>query len=64
VSPSCTGTFLSPALLQAFLSGSDWAFGQPKASGPGGTQELYRQVAEQLGCTVFVPLFIGELIQV
>lgn len=58
------GTFLSPALLQMFLSTSNtWAFGSPVASGKGGTGEIYRQVIEQLGCTVFVPLFVGEVIQ-
>lgn len=57
------GTFLSPALLQMFLSSSQWAFGKPVASGGGGTGELYRQVIEQLGFSVFIPLFVGEVIQ-
>lgn len=58
-----SGTFLSPALLQMFLSTSaTWAFGSPNA-GPGGTGEIYRQVIQQLGCTVFVPLFVGEVVQ-
>jgi predicted Na+-dependent transporter len=30
------GTFLSPALLQMFLSASKWSFGKPVASGAGG----------------------------
>lgn len=57
------GTFLSPALLQMFLSSSKWSFGKPVASGGGGTGELYRQVIEQLGFSVFIPLFVGEVIQ-
>jgi len=43
------GTFLSPALLEMFLSGSTWDFGKPVASGGGGIGEVYRQVIEQLG---------------
>lgn len=57
------GTFLSPALLQMFLSSSLWSFGTPVPSGSGGTKEIYRQVIEQLGYTVFIPLFVGEVIQ-
>lgn len=57
------GTFLSPALLQMFLTSNKWSFGKPVASGGGGTGELYRQVIEQLGFSVFIPLFVGEVIQ-
>lgn len=57
-----SGTFLSPALLQMFLSSATWSFGAPNA-GPGGTGEIYRQVSQQLGLTVFVPLFVGEVVQ-
>ncbi|GAA5837901.1 hypothetical protein JCM11251_004693 [Rhodosporidiobolus azoricus] len=57
------GTFLTPALLQMFLSGDTWSFGKPVASGGGGTTELYRRVIEQLGYSVFIPLFVGEVIQ-
>ena len=42
------GTFLSPALLQMFLSAPGWSFGTPHASGPGGIGEIYRQVGEQV----------------
>lgn len=46
-----------------FLSTSEtWSFGAPSA-GPGGTGEIYRQVIQQLGLTVFVPLFVGEVVQ-
>lgn len=57
------GVFLSPALLQMFLSSSAWSFGAPVPSGAGGTSEIYRLVIEQLGFTVFIPLFVGEVIQ-
>lgn len=57
------GTFLSPALLEMFFITERWAFGRPEASGTGGVTEIYRQVLEQLGFTVFIPLFVGEVIQ-
>ncbi|GAA5820933.1 hypothetical protein JCM3770_002635 [Rhodotorula araucariae] len=57
------GTFLTPALLEMFLSSSTWDFGRPVASGGGGIGEVYRQVIEQLGYSVFIPLFVGECVQ-
>ncbi|GAA6060023.1 hypothetical protein JCM10212_001020 [Sporobolomyces blumeae] len=57
------GTFLSPALLEMFFSAGRWEFARPQASGSGGIGEVYRQVIEQLGYTVFIPLFVGEVIQ-
>ncbi|GAA5899134.1 hypothetical protein JCM8208_003012 [Rhodotorula glutinis] len=57
------GTVVSPALLEMFLSSSTWAVGRPVASGGGGIGEVYRQVIEQLGYSVFIPLFVGECIQ-
>ncbi|BGP48822.1 LRR receptor-like serine/threonine-protein kinase RGI2 [Rhodotorula kratochvilovae] len=57
------GTFLTPALLEMFLSDSTWDFGKPVASGGGGIGEVYRQVIEQLGYSVFIPLFVGECVQ-
>ncbi|KAM0745955.1 hypothetical protein T439DRAFT_330155 [Meredithblackwellia eburnea MCA 4105] len=57
------GTFITPALLQMYSSTPGWTFAQPLASGPGGTTEIYRQVSEQLGFSVFLPLFVGEVIQ-
>ncbi|GAA5921470.1 hypothetical protein JCM1841_005472 [Sporobolomyces salmonicolor] len=57
------GTFLSPALLEMFFVAQRWSFAKPVASGSGGTGEVYRQVIEQLGYTVFIPLFVGEVTQ-
>ncbi|KAK4054185.1 LRR receptor-like serine/threonine-protein kinase RGI2 [Microbotryomycetes sp. JL201] len=56
------GTFLSPALLDMFMSGP-WSFGKPVASGGGGQSKIYRQVLAQLGYTVFIPLTVGETVQ-
>ncbi|GAA5897826.1 Rch1p [Sporobolomyces salmoneus] len=57
------GTFLSPALLEMFFSAQRWEFGRPDAGRGGGIGEVYRQVIQQLGFTVFIPLFVGEVIQ-
>lgn len=57
------GTFLSPALVTLFFSTPGWEFAAPEASGASGTTEIYRQVSAQLGYGVFIPLFVGELIQ-
>ncbi|SCZ89658.1 BZ3500_MvSof-1268-A1-R1_Chr9g10530 [Microbotryum saponariae] len=64
------GVFLTPALLSAFMSGP-WAFGAPRASGSGGTADIYLKVLKQvsifsivpLGFTVFIPLVVGEVLQ-
>ncbi|GJN91063.1 hypothetical protein Rhopal_004078-T1 [Rhodotorula paludigena] len=57
------GTFLTPALLEMFLSSSTWSFGKPVATGGGGIGQVYKRVLEQLGYSVFIPLFVGEVIQ-
>lgn len=56
------GTFLTPALLQLFLNGN-LSFGRPQAAGGGGTGQLYKNILAQLGYSVFIPLFVGEVIQ-
>ncbi|KAK4054691.1 LRR receptor-like serine/threonine-protein kinase RGI2 [Microbotryomycetes sp. JL221] len=56
------GTFLSPALLEMFMTGP-WSFGKPVATGGGGQGQIYREVLAQLGYTVFIPLTVGEVIQ-
>ncbi|KAM0789530.1 hypothetical protein ACM66B_000345 [Microbotryomycetes sp. NB124-2] len=56
------GTFLSPALLDMFMTGP-WSFGKPVASGGGGQGQIYRAVLAQLGYTVFIPVTVGEVIQ-
>lgn len=59
------GAFITPALVQLYLQGQ-WAFGNPsrQPNGPDLTiQELYANVMKQLGLSVFVPLFVGQVVQ-
>lgn len=55
------GAFISPALLQMYTSTSGWEFGNPAADSS--IQQLYKDVMKQLGLSVFVPTFVGQLIQ-
>lgn len=59
------GAFITPALVQMYLSGT-WSFGNP-SNQPDGTnipiQQLYGNVMKQLGLSVFVPLFVGQVVQ-
>lgn len=54
------GAFISPLLLQMYTSCSAWSFGNP-SNGTGFTN-IYSDVMKQLGCSVFVPLFIGQCV--
>lgn len=54
------GAFITPALTQMFLSGS-WGFANPANGSSVG--DVYRDVMKQIGCSVFVPLFIGQVLQ-
>ena len=49
----CTGTFLSPALVQMFFSTSGWEFAKPVASGSGGNAEIYIEVIKQVSVLGF-----------
>lgn len=55
------GAFISPALVQLYTSNEAWKFGNP-ASGSS-VQDLYRDVMKQLGLSVFVPTFVGQVVQ-
>ncbi|WVQ93467.1 hypothetical protein IAU59_000541 [Kwoniella sp. CBS 9459] len=61
------GTFITPLLCELFFSSSTWSFGKPIARGGGsnsdGLKEIYRQLAKQLGLALFVPLFVGQIVQ-
>lgn len=54
------GAFITPALAQMYLSGS-WQFANP-ANGSS-VSTVYRHVMMQIGLSVFVPMFVGQLIQ-
>lgn len=59
------GAFITPALVQLYLQGQ-WEFGNPtdQPNGPDlSIQQLYGHVMKQLGLSVFVPLFVGQVIQ-
>ncbi|CAK9441105.1 uncharacterized protein LODBEIA_P49740 [Lodderomyces beijingensis] len=58
------GAFITPALLQMYMSGT-WEFGNPshQATGESSIQELYAETMKQLGLSVFIPLFVGQVVQ-
>lgn len=58
------GAFITPLLVQMYLRGV-WEFGNPtkQVTGDGSLLDLYRNVMKQLGLSVFVPLFVGQVIQ-
>ncbi|KAK9377351.1 SBF-like CPA transporter family-domain-containing protein [Lipomyces chichibuensis] len=56
------GAFITPALVQMFLSKhTGFAYGNPTNSIS--LQSLYARVMKQLGIGVFIPLFVGQVIQ-
>lgn len=54
------GAFITPALSQLYLSGS-WEFANPANSSS--VSAVYRRVMMQIGLSVFVPMFVGQIIQ-
>jgi sodium/bile acid cotransporter 7 len=57
------GAFITPAMLQLYLSGT-WDFGNPKYQAHSTTiGYLYQQTMKQLGFSVFIPLFVGQVVQ-
>ncbi|RLV90339.1 putative membrane protein [Spathaspora sp. JA1] len=58
------GAFITPALLQLYMRGT-WDFGNPshQNNGTETIQYLYAQTMKQLGFSVFIPLFVGQVIQ-
>lgn len=57
------GAFLTPALLQLYTSNPSWSFGALRPAAGRSVSDIYVRVIEQLGLSVFIPLFIGEVIQ-
>lgn len=55
------GAFVTPALVQMFTREGPFKFGNP-ATGDG-VGALYGRVMKQVGLSVFVPLFVGQVIQ-
>jgi sodium/bile acid cotransporter 7 len=53
------GVFITPLLLDMFLTGP-WEYGAPIAdggqTGADGLRLIYRQLAKQLGLSIFVPI--------
>ncbi|EMG47490.1 RCH1 Solute carrier RCH1 [Candida maltosa Xu316] len=58
------GAFITPALLQLYMRGT-WDFGNPshQEGGESTIQELYGETMKQLGLSVFIPLFVGQVVQ-
>lgn len=54
------GAFITPALVQMYCLG-DWSFANP-ANGTS-VGHVYKNVMMQIGLSVFVPLFVGQVIQ-
>lgn len=55
------GAFVTPALVQMFTKVPPFQYGNPATKG--GVGALYGRVMKQVGLTVFVPLFVGQVIQ-
>lgn len=55
------GAFITPALVQMYTKEGPFQFGNP--AGNQGIAALYGRVMKQVGLSVFVPLFVGQLIQ-
>lgn len=56
------GAFITPALVQMYLSASTgFAYGNPALNSS--MTALYAHVMKQLGLAVFVPLFVGQVVQ-
>ncbi|TID21063.1 hypothetical protein CANINC_003523 [Pichia inconspicua] len=53
------GAFITPALSQLYLSGT-WEFANP--ANDSSVQEVYRRVMMQIGLSVFVPMFVGQVL--
>lgn len=57
------GAFITPALVQMYMTGG-WDFGNPVHQAVhSSVLELYRHVMKQIGLSVFIPLFVGQVLQ-
>ncbi|CAI1629737.1 hypothetical protein SEUBUCD646_0M01760 [Saccharomyces eubayanus] len=55
------GAFITPALVQMFTGQAPFQYGNPATGN--GIGALYGRVMKQVGLSVFVPLFVGQVIQ-
>lgn len=55
------GGFITPAVAQMYTSSEKFSYGNP-ANG-NSMQSLYGRVMKQVGLSVFVPLFVGQVLQ-
>jgi solute carrier family 10 (sodium/bile acid cotransporter), member 7 len=56
------GAFISPAVVQMFMKG-EFDFANP-ANNSSGVTGVYRRVMKQIGCCLFVPFFIGQMVRI
>jgi sodium/bile acid cotransporter 7 len=61
------GIFLSPLLLQMFMSAPGWEYGLPVADGgrssSEGLKQIYKEVGQHMGLAIFLPMIVGQAIQ-
>lgn len=55
------GAFITPALVQMYTKSAPFQYGNP--AGAEGISALYGRVMKQVGLSVFVPLFVGQILQ-
>lgn len=55
------GAFITPALVQMYTSSGPMVFGNPATDTS--VQQLYANVMKQIGLSVFIPLFVGQVLQ-
>ncbi|KAF2429740.1 hypothetical protein EJ08DRAFT_590367 [Tothia fuscella] len=56
------GPFLTPVLIYMYNSGGEW-YTKVLPEENGSFELIYRRVFKQLGLSIFVPLFVGQMIQ-
>lgn len=56
------GAFISPAVVQMFMKG-EFDFANP-ANNSSGVTGVYRRVMKQIGCCLFVPFFLGQMVRI
>ena len=56
------GPFLSPVLIKMYLSAGVW-YSQAIPPQSGGYEALYRRVFMQFGLSIYLPMFIGQVVR-